>query len=368
MPRPSKPPRLYLRRKRGYAPVWVILDSGREVRTGAGQAEREVAERALEAHLAAKRRETTGPRDPDQVMILDVLDAYQHDRAGKVRRLQNITNAVIRLVDFFGTATVGSLTPGRSGQYVEWRTQQQDGRGGTRTVSAATARLELEILRTAISWGWKNRRIDRPIPVSVPPRGEPRDRYLTRDEVARLLRAARKLGHRHLCRFILLGVYTGTRHTAILQLQWMRNTTGGWVDLDANVLYRRAEGAAETKKRRRPVPIPPRLLPHLRAWQRDGGRYLIEWHGQPMQALFRQSWGTAREIAGLGPEVVPHVLKHTCATWLLQGRPERRIPGASLQDVAGILGTTEAVVSHTYGHHAQTHLLRVLGAFSRRGA
>ena len=38
-----------------------------------------------------------------------------------------------------------------------------------------------------------------------------------------------------------------------------------FVDLDRGIYYRRKQGAAKTNKRQPPVPIPPRLLAHLRA-------------------------------------------------------------------------------------------------------
>ena len=62
--------------------------------------------------------------------------------------------------------------------------------------------------------------------------------------------------NRHLARFILIALYTGTRHDAILRLQWMPNVEGGWIDLAAGVLYRRPTGAVDSIKRRPPVPIP----------------------------------------------------------------------------------------------------------------
>jgi hypothetical protein len=40
-------------------------------------------------------------------------------------------------------------------------------------------------------------------------------------------------------------------------------------------------------------------------------------------------------MAGLGADVTPHVLKHTCATLMLQNR-------VSTWDVAGVLGTGRA--------------------------
>ena len=63
----------------------------------------------------------------------------------------------------------------------------------------------------------------------------------------------------------------------------------------------------------------------------------------------------------LGPEVTPHVLKHTCATLMLQNR-------VSTWDVAGVLGTSEAVIRKTYGHHAVEHLRRAVDIWSKRPA
>ena len=57
----------------------------------------------------------------------------------------------------------------------------------------------------------------------------------------------------------------------------------------------------------------------------------------------------SRELAGLVPDVTPHTLKHTCATLMLQN-------GVSTWTVAGLLGTSEAVICKVYGHHAVEHL------------
>jgi predicted fused transcriptional regulator/phosphomethylpyrimidine kinase len=65
----------------------------------------------------------------------------------------------------------------------------------------------------------------------------------------------------HVARFILIGLYTGTRHEANLNMRWGVNSKGGWFDV---VMYRRGEGEIDTNKRRVPAPIPDRPLPHLK--------------------------------------------------------------------------------------------------------
>jgi integrase len=121
----------------------------------------------------------------------------------------------------------------------------------------------------------------------------------------------------HLARFILLGLYTGTRREAILQLRWRANTSGGWIDLDRGVLYRKGEGEIETNKRRTPAPLADRLVPHLRRWRCFTQIGPTEYYGEQIKGN-KNGWHSARVRAGLDESVAPHTMRHTCATWLLQ--------------------------------------------------
>jgi integrase len=125
------------------------------------------------------------------------------------------------------------------------------------------------------------------------------------------------------------------------------------------VLYRRPRDAVETGKRRPAVPLPPRLGPHLRRWRKLTATHVVEYEGRPIAGQIRRAWRNARELADLDRAVTPHILRHTCATWLLQA-------GVATFDVAGILGCGEDVIRRTYGHHAQDHLRQAVGVFSRR--
>src|SRR5262249_23718744 len=109
----------------------------------------------------------------------------------------------------------------------------------------------------------------------LPPRGVARERWLTRSEAARLLKAAwrakqvmrakdtRRPVGKHIARFILVGLYTGTRSSTICGAALMPTVGRGYVDLDQGVFYRRAIGRRQTKKRQPPVKLPPRLLAHI---------------------------------------------------------------------------------------------------------
>jgi integrase len=183
----------------------------------------------------------------------------------KTKRPDLIGFAISNLLDFFGDSTASAITRATCTAYVDWRTTQQSPK--RTAIKSSTARRELVVLSAALRWCWKEGKIDRPIPLTLPPQADPRERHLSRSEVAALLAGAlgwdrngvrhRSRINRHLARFILLALYTGTRHDAILRLQWAPNTGGGWIDLDAGVIYRKAVAAVDSIKRRPPIPIPP---------------------------------------------------------------------------------------------------------------
>jgi integrase len=371
--RPIQPPRLKLRRARkGRQALWIIKDQECEVSTGCGAGERSKAEIALANYLLKNRRPSFGDGHPAEILIGDCLAEYCEKHGPTIARPDGLAIEIERLAEFFGDRLVSELTEILCREYVDWRCAQTDKRATKnkgRTIKPTTARRELVTLSAALNWCFRNKKLDRPVAVMLPKVAERRERYLTRSQVAALLWAALGFNrdgtrnrfriNRHLARFILIGLYTGTRHDAILKLQWMASTSGGWFDLDSGVLYRRPQDAIETNKRRTPSPIPPRLLPHLKRWRKLSTQCVIEYDGKPIASQLRRAWTGARAMAGLGPEVTPHVLKHTCATLMLQSR-------VSTWDVAGVLGTSEAVIRKTYGHHSVEHLRRAVDVWSRR--
>ena len=132
---------------------------------------------------------------------------------------------------------------------------------------------------------------------ALPPRGKARQRWLTRSEVARLLwtcwrnrevqegKPTDKRPLRHLVRVLLIGVYTGSRPGAILNAAWRQGPGLSFVDTVNGVFHRHAEGDVESTKRQPTVKLSPRLLAHLRRWERlDAGHarpqtYLVSYHG-----------------------------------------------------------------------------------------
>jgi hypothetical protein len=150
---------------------------------------------------------------------------------------------------------------------------------------------------------------------------------------------------RHIAHFILVGLYTGTRSSAICRAALVPTIGHGHVDLEQGVFYRRAIGRRQTKKRQPPVRLPQRLLAQLRRWSRHGlaKKSVVEWNGKEVASV-RKGFEAAVRAAGLGADVTPDVLRHTCATWLMQ-------KGVNLWDPAGFLGMTVQQLEKCYGHH-----------------
>ena len=151
---------------------------------------------------------------------------------------------------------------------------------------------------------------------------------------------------RHLARFILVGLYTGSRPPrSAAPLSCRRSAAGTSTSSEACSIAAR-QGARETKKRQPPVRLPDRLLAHLRRWQRLGiaKQAVVEWNGKPVRSV-RKAFAAAVKAAGLdGLGITPHILRHTAATWAMQD-------GGDLWQTAGFLGMTVEILERVYGHH-----------------
>src|SRR3974390_1910448 len=98
------------------------------------------------------------------------------------------------------------------------------------------------------------------------------------------------------------------------------------------IFSRRAEGARATNERQPPVPLPRRLLAHLRRWVARGivSEYFVEWNDRPVKSI-KTAFKTALRLAKVSGRISPHTLRHTAATWLMQN-------GVAKWEAAGFLG------------------------------
>ena len=239
MSRRRNAPRLHLRRRK--APredVWDIRDGAIRVSTGCGERDTQGAQEALARYIAGKY---TPPRalSAEKLFIDEVVAAYLNEHAKYSPSRIFLFDTARPILRWWSGKKLAEVNGGNCRAYVTWRTKQSY-RG--KCISDQTARHDLKTLRTAINW---YHREYGPLPavpkVTLPAKAPQRqDYWLTRDEVAARIRAARRSPRTvHVARQLLIGVYTGTRPGAILGLKWMPSPTDGWFDLDNEVLHRR---------------------------------------------------------------------------------------------------------------------------------
>lgn len=204
-------------------------------------------------------------------------------------------------------------------------------------ISPSTVWTELSRLRTGLNWAAKRDVIAKVPHIWTPLKSPPRDRVLSELEAQRLLDAA---DFPHVRLFIILALTTAGRTRAILDLTWDRvDFTAGTVDL------RKPEKVDPLQKRvrkgRAKVPMNDLSRPALaQAHNERICPYVVEWAGKPILSI-KRAFNRTRDLAGLGTDVTPHVLRHTAASWQLGAD----IP---MQQIARFLGhrdqrTTETI-------------------------
>jgi integrase len=386
MPRPSKGARLWLKpeeidKKTGRvrkSSVWLIRDGSKSVVTGCAADDFAAAEAALAEYLAEKHaaKETERDLPASKILVTDVLAFYAKFSVPSQARPDKADQRIAQLAEFWAGKMLNEVNGDTCSEYLAWRTSMpwksaKPTKGKkSRMVTAAGVRRELEDLRAAINFHRKKGRTREVIEVDLPDRSPAKVRWLTREEAARLLWVCwrsrqtftaprgqlkgkqietKTYKWRHIARFILVGLYTGTRASAITGAAKRRKEGYGYVDVSRGLFYRLAEGAIETNKRQPPVPLPDRLLGHVERWTRDRGEetiskeFIVEFRGKAVREVDK-AFSAARKAAGLGPDVTPHVLRHTAATWLMQN-------GADLWSAAGYLGMSPELLQRVYGHH-----------------
>lgn len=371
MSQKRKPARLWLRPDTG---TWFIKDGDKRVPTECSEAEVEAAQRKLAEYIDSQYRPQRSSRAAE-VTVADVVIVYSEEKAPSTARPKETLAMLERITDFFGDMILTEVR----GQSCRDYAAERGNPGG--------ARRDLEMLRAAINHYHAEETLDMVPKVTLPEKGEPRQSWLTRREIAKLLLVAmgwvptlfdvdtreptrwERSGWRypHLLRIILIGLYTGTRLSAILNLQWIPNTTGGHIDLDRGVIYRKAQGERTMhNKRKTPVKIPPRLLTFLRYWRKadttkDGQgrdvtlRYAVHYFGEKIVKPHK-AFRSVRSIAGFGDDVTPHVLRHTRATWLAQA-------GVEIEQAAASLGMTAEEFERTYAHASPDFQQQAANAF-----
>lgn len=321
MPRRSAGPRLWADKERD---TWTIIDGRSRHRTGCRLEEIGRAEKALRDHIEGKHK-PIATADP---ILADVLSTYAVEHVRDTLSGKHVQYDIRNLTKWWGTKKVTDITKDTCRDYVKFRQ------------APTCSRRELSFLGTALRH-WKNNHAPlMAIPkIWLPPASDPREHWITRNEAAQFLWTARRTPH--LCRFFIIGWYTGSRRSVISGLKW------SMIDFRTKIMQRKPPGAPQPKnKQAPPVRMGTRLMVHLKRWKRLDGKgveYVIRYQGKRVKNPIRV-WNETRDAAGLPEYVTPHILRHTRATNMLQ---QRKNP----VEASKALGMSLAMLMKVYGHH-----------------
>lgn len=214
-----------------------------------------------------------------------------------------------------------------------------------RHVKPGTIRKELSVLRAALGWAKEARIIEAVPPFWLPAAPPPKDVRLTRADADKLRNAAARMPHLQL--FTALALNTAGRSGALLGLKWAQ------VDLQR----RRIDlGGAGRQKARALVPINDALLPYVvEASKAAMTPFVIEFAGKPVKSV-KKSFKAAVSRAGLSPDVTPHTLRHTAASWMAEA-------GVSMDEIAQFLGhTSPSITYRVYARFSPDYLQKAAKA------
>lgn len=286
----------------------------------------------VEADL--RDRNHFGDHSGDRKTLTDALDRYVPTLSPK--RLKATRAQVRYWRDLFGSKFLSEISPGMIAEARD--ALRKSGRAPATVVRylATLAHLLSVALR---EWQWIDRNPAQMVKRPKEPRG--RVRYLTADELRRLLAATSTDAVLHLA--VMLSLTTGARQGEIMGLTWAR------VDLVRGLAL-----VEDTKNgQRRTLVVTGPALALLRAHPRAPGSDLVfPSERVPGKVLdLRKRWTAAMAAAGI-TDFRWHDLRHTAASYFAMN-------GATMGEIGEILGHKSAAMTKRYAHLSPEHLVGV---------
>jgi len=338
MSRPGTGPRLIKRKTKQNYYIRFIDTDGKQKERSTGTATCTEAQEILETFLRERRTAQTGQAvHPTKMTIAQVLEDYAHFIQND-REASRLGYAIEHILDFWEDGTLDKINKETIKAYVESSPRAK-----------GTVRRELTCLRAAINHAVSMNRVLPIAKFTIPKGGKPKDRWLTRTEMARLLQAA---GQEYRSKFtlrlfILIAFYTGARRNAIMELEWSQ------INFETSTIDFNKPGQEETNKRRAKIPIPKKLLPHLERqyrFSKDKSLFVFHQRHAPYKKVqsIVKGFRTACKRAGF-QDVTPHTLRHTRVSLLVQS-------GEKISDVAAFMNMSFPTLERVYAHHNNQHI------------
>jgi len=298
----------------GYAIVWYDQ---------AGTRRRQKLAAGDRAGAEAEARQSWRLGDTSQKTCGAIVTAYHADRlANAIPSLPRMKDAWKAMRAFWEDVLPDAIDEEMAKAYAAQR------RAGD-----ATIRYELSHLAVALRWAKAKKIIDDAPMVWRPAAPERKERHLSREQFKKLL-AGTVAPHARL--YMLLGIFTAARPSAILDLTWDR------IDFERGTLNLNPPGRRQTAKRRPVVALNDQALEALKlAYAARQCQYVIE-RGAKKVANIKKAFQAASERSGV--YATPYSLRHTAAVWMAEA-------GISMAEIAQFMGHDDSAT--TEKHYAR---------------
>lgn len=302
--------------------------TGKRVKKIIGMSKR-LAEAALAKVKTTKFEEQImGVKRPERILFSEL--AKQYEEYSKVtfskKSHANHTGAIKGFLEYFGDKFLDDINLKDVEDYKLDR---------LREVKSATVNRNLNILKRmfnlAYEWGFLLESISPKIKKVKEPPG--RLRFLSKEEIERLLSACSNLPYLHL--IVLTALNTGMRRGEILSLTWEQ------LDIEHGFIH-----LNKTKNNeRRDIPMNGILTKALKEWKSKSENGVVFRVND-----IKKSFGTACRKAGL-KDFRFHDLRHTFASHLV-------MEGVDLATVSHLLGHSSIQMTMRYSHLSPDHRVK----------
>ena len=327
---------------------------------------RVIAERHTVSDLLTRYRKEVLPLKKakfirDQTVHLDWWEA----KLGRYSLAQLNSNVI-------GQARIALSTESIGKKSVKVQTKDAKGNTVTKTIQEDRVRAPATVVRymgalshalnTAVNeWGW----IDKSpmIGVRKPKVDNERRRFLSDDEIQRVLTEAKGSENRFLYTVVLLALSTGMRLTEIMSLRWRNVLVEDGADMGLLVMEKTKNGDARTSPLAEDA-FKAVMVLRDKAKKDNADRVPANQLLFPSDTVenkpveIRKAWETCRKRAELD-DFRFHDLRHTAGSLLAMS-------GASTREIAEVLGHKTMAMAKRYSHLTQKHLGSVVANMNQR--
>ena len=318
--------------------VYVIFPNGRRYRRVIGtkkhadQIQKKLESEIVEGKWQLREREDV----PFSALVLEYLDYAEASKAKSTYRCDRC-RIEGHLLRYLGDTPLTQITPQMVDTYKGIRVKEG---AAAKSINHELSNLS-HMLKKSVEW----RYIDRNVVCSVEKLKVVRNpaRYLSQDEIRKLLTAARGF---YIYPLLVTAIHTGMRKSELFNLKWDD------VDFQQRTVTVQSKSDWHTKNyKARTIQMTPFLYEVLKEHkerQTSWSDYIFTYKGQRIRDNIKKSLRTVVTRAGL-EHMTLHSLRHTFASQLVMS-------GVSLRDVQELMGHQNFETTLRYAHLSPGHV------------